>query len=105
MSTRPSSADDKTTIVGNSTKQSPSGTVTPKETASIEFSQKGTEKSDTGSEAPPVSLFTLFRFSTPFELFLDVIGIVAAAAAGAAQVCYILIFVSPESSSLFSPSL
>ncbi|QRV90352.1 ABC transporter transmembrane region [Ceratobasidium sp. AG-Ba] len=41
---------------------------------------------------PPVSFTSLFRFSTPFELFIDAIGLVAAAAAGAAQPLMTLIF-------------
>jgi ATP-binding cassette subfamily B (MDR/TAP) protein 1 len=37
----------------------------------------------TGEPAiPPVNFSKLFRFSTPFELTLDAIGLVAAAAAG-----------------------
>ncbi|KAG8689205.1 GTPase-activating protein [Ceratobasidium sp. 395] len=41
---------------------------------------------------PPVDFSRLFRFSTPFELFLDAIGLVAAAAAGAAQPLMSLLF-------------
>ena len=40
--------------------------------------------------APPVSFFSLFRFSTRFEIFLDIIGVICAVAAGAAQVCALL---------------
>ncbi|KAI9462777.1 P-loop containing nucleoside triphosphate hydrolase protein [Lactarius psammicola] len=40
----------------------------------------------------PVSLIGLFRFSTRFELFLNAIGLVAAAAAGAAQPLMSLLF-------------
>ncbi|KAI9436716.1 hypothetical protein H4582DRAFT_2078415 [Lactarius indigo] len=43
----------------------------------------------------PVSFFGLFRFSTHFEPILNAIGLVAAIAAGAAQVC--LEFPSPAS--------
>ncbi|EUC60222.1 multidrug resistance protein [Rhizoctonia solani AG-3 Rhs1AP] len=42
--------------------------------------------------APPVAFTQLFRFSTPFELTLDAIGLVAAAAAGAAQPLMSLLF-------------
>ena len=38
-------------------------------------------------EIPPVSFVTLFRYLTPFEFFLDFIGILAAIGAGASQVC------------------
>ncbi|QRV77587.1 ABC transporter transmembrane region [Ceratobasidium sp. AG-Ba] len=41
---------------------------------------------------PPASFASLFRFSTPFELTLDAIGLVAAAAAGAAQPLMSLLF-------------
>ncbi|KAF8442930.1 P-loop containing nucleoside triphosphate hydrolase protein [Boletus edulis BED1] len=41
---------------------------------------------------PPVGLTQLFRYATPLELFLNAIGLVAAAAAGAAQPLMSLIF-------------
>ncbi|KAF7298981.1 hypothetical protein MIND_00846300 [Mycena indigotica] len=41
---------------------------------------------------PPVSFTQLFRFSTPLELFLDAIGLVAAAAAGASQPLMTILF-------------
>ncbi|EAU80745.2 multidrug resistance protein 1 [Coprinopsis cinerea okayama7 len=41
---------------------------------------------------PPVTFTQLFRFSTKFELFLDLIGLIAAAAAGAAQPLMSLMF-------------
>ncbi|KAF6757403.1 multidrug resistance protein 1 [Ephemerocybe angulata] len=53
-------------------------------------SNSATEKEE--PEVPPVSFFQLFRFSTKFELFIDVIGLVAAAAAGAAQPLMSLLF-------------
>ncbi|KAI0346005.1 P-loop containing nucleoside triphosphate hydrolase protein [Trametopsis cervina] len=43
-------------------------------------------------EVPPASFASLFRFSTPFELFLDAIGLVCAAAGGAAQPLMSLLF-------------
>ncbi|CAE6541707.1 unnamed protein product [Rhizoctonia solani] len=49
-----------------------------------EKEQEAEEATET-APVPPVSFTKLFRFSTPFELFLDAVGIVAAAAAGAAQ--------------------
>ena len=48
--------------------------------------------------------FFFFSFSTPFELFIDVIGIVAAMAAGAAQVNTRLISFA-NCSLMFCPSL
>lgn len=47
------------------------------------------------AELKPVSFFGLFRFSTRLEIFLDIIGIIAAVAAGAAQVrvsCWVVWF-------------
>ncbi|KAG1745981.1 P-loop containing nucleoside triphosphate hydrolase protein [Suillus paluster] len=41
---------------------------------------------------PPVSFFSLFRFSNSFEITLDIIGIVCAAGAGAAQPLMSLLF-------------
>ncbi|KAL0958179.1 hypothetical protein HGRIS_000343 [Hohenbuehelia grisea] len=41
---------------------------------------------------PPISLAQLFRYSTPFELFLNAIGLIAAATAGAAQPLMSLLF-------------
>jgi hypothetical protein len=41
---------------------------------------------DSGAGLKPVSFIHLFRFSTGLEILLDVVGIVAAGAAGAAQV-------------------
>uniref|UniRef100_A0A8H8CEK7 P-loop containing nucleoside triphosphate hydrolase protein n=1 Tax=Psilocybe cubensis TaxID=181762 RepID=A0A8H8CEK7_PSICU len=43
-------------------------------------------------EAPPISFFQLFRYSTKLEIFLNCIGIVAAVAAGAAQPLMTLLF-------------
>ncbi|KAF9477698.1 multidrug resistance protein 1 [Pholiota conissans] len=54
---------------------------------------KSEDKSKKDSEAfPPVSFFSLFRFQTPFESALNLIGLVAAAAAGAAQPLMSLLF-------------
>ncbi|KAJ6585057.1 P-loop containing nucleoside triphosphate hydrolase protein [Mycena capillaripes] len=47
---------------------------------------------DKPAQLPPVDFLTLFRFSTPLELFLDAIGLVAAAAAGAAQPLMTVLF-------------
>ncbi|KAJ2926584.1 hypothetical protein H1R20_g10519, partial [Candolleomyces eurysporus] len=90
MSTRPSSTDEKATTVGDSTKQG--GILSPKKAASTDDSEKTIDNADNGSEVAPVSVFNLFRFSTRLELFLDAIGLVAAAAAGAAQPAMALMF-------------
>ncbi|KAG2156010.1 P-loop containing nucleoside triphosphate hydrolase protein [Suillus bovinus] len=42
--------------------------------------------------SPPVSFFSLFQFSTKFEITIDIIGVVCAAAAGAAQPLMSLLF-------------
>ncbi|KZP01325.1 P-loop containing nucleoside triphosphate hydrolase protein [Calocera viscosa TUFC12733] len=47
---------------------------------------------DLDEDAKPVSLTSLFRFATKFELAIDAVGIVCAAAAGAAQPLMSLIF-------------
>ncbi|CAE6419809.1 unnamed protein product [Rhizoctonia solani] len=59
--------------------------------------EKETEKevekaSEVAPLIAPVGFTELFRFSTPFELTLDAIGIIAAAAAGAAQPLMSLLF-------------
>ncbi|KAJ3513963.1 hypothetical protein NLJ89_g2654 [Agrocybe chaxingu] len=51
-----------------------------------------TELQPTHKDIPPVSFVQLFRYSTRFELFLDFIGLLAAAAAGAAQPLISLMF-------------
>ncbi|KAF8158859.1 P-loop containing nucleoside triphosphate hydrolase protein [Mycena galopus ATCC 62051] len=43
-------------------------------------------------QTPPISFLQLFRFSTKFELTIDAIGLVAAAAAGAAQPLMTILF-------------
>ncbi|KAF6757399.1 multidrug resistance protein 1 [Ephemerocybe angulata] len=43
-------------------------------------------------EVPPISFTQLFRFSTKFELFIDALGLLCAAAAGAAQPLMSLLF-------------
>ncbi|KAF7346412.1 hypothetical protein MSAN_01869100 [Mycena sanguinolenta] len=67
------------------------------------FSRKPKVENDTDSETtqveqpaapvtPPISFTQLFRFSTPFELLLDAIGVFAAIAAGAAQPLMTVLF-------------
>ncbi|KAJ3573412.1 hypothetical protein NP233_g2453 [Leucocoprinus birnbaumii] len=50
------------------------------------------EKEKKEPELPPVSFFKMFMFSTPFEIMIDVVGLVTAAAAGAAQPILALLF-------------
>ncbi|KAG9035873.1 hypothetical protein FS837_001798, partial [Tulasnella sp. UAMH 9824] len=56
-----------------------------------ESSEKGSNGEDhapnkeTENKLPPVGFTELFRYSTKFELFLDFIGLVCAAASGASQ--------------------
>ena len=54
--------------------------VTTKDDAIIQVEDKSQKES-----APSISFFILFRFSTPFERFLNILALIAAAAAGAAQ--------------------
>ncbi|ORY35855.1 multidrug resistance protein 1 [Naematelia encephala] len=54
--------------------------------------KKAKQKEDEANAIPPVGMFQLFRFATPFERFCDVIGLILAAAAGATQPLMTLIF-------------
>ena len=60
--------------------------------AKDEKARKAQEKEDEANALPPVSFLSLFRFATPFEIFLMVIGLIFAAASGAAQPLMTLIF-------------
>ncbi|KAG2001836.1 multidrug resistance protein 1 [Coprinopsis cinerea AmutBmut pab1-1] len=51
-----------------------------------------TEVKPAEPEIPPITFFQLFRFSTKFEIFIDIIGLIASAAAGAAQPLMSLLF-------------
>ncbi|KAJ7644192.1 P-loop containing nucleoside triphosphate hydrolase protein [Roridomyces roridus] len=64
------------------------------ETVKQDVDSETTEVDVEPVEAPivPVSFFELFRFSTPFELFLDSIGFFAAVCAGAAQPMMTILF-------------
>ncbi|KAF8995780.1 ABC transporter type 1, transmembrane domain-containing protein [Cyathus striatus] len=73
-----SSTGEKVTVVQERPKSSgnaAAGVVTPAE-----------------PDIPPISFLQLFRFSTKFEIMVDIIGLVAAAAAGAAQPLMSLLF-------------
>ncbi|KAK0464466.1 P-loop containing nucleoside triphosphate hydrolase protein [Desarmillaria tabescens] len=81
---RPSTANEKLTITGPDSKKA--GWFTrQKPTKSVDTDEKGSEVAvvPPEPEAPPISFTELFRFSTKFELFIDAIALVAAAAAGA----------------------
>ncbi|KAJ2930895.1 hypothetical protein H1R20_g6196, partial [Candolleomyces eurysporus] len=96
---RPSSTDEKATVVTDAPKSKglfgrdkPAKTQPDSEKASASDDSTTTEVKAVENEVPPVSFTQLFRFSTPFELFIDAIGLVAAAAAGAAQPLMSLLF-------------
>lgn len=84
----PSSVDEKATVVEGQPSRKPSKTELKSEKKTEEKSKEAEEP--TGP--PPVSFFKLFRFSTKFELVLNFIGLIAAAAAGAAQPMMSLLF-------------
>lgn len=94
---RPSSADEKATIVAerkpkgffSRNKSTPTNPELDEKTSSED---SATEVKLEETEVTPISFFKLFRFSTKFELFIDVIGLIAAAAAGAAQPLMSLLF-------------
>ncbi|KAF8652628.1 hypothetical protein AX16_004289 [Volvariella volvacea WC 439] len=59
------------------------------------FSSKTSDEEEKEKEKPalpPVPFHRLFRFSTKWELFLDFVGLIAAAAAGAAEPLMTLLF-------------
>ncbi|TFK26115.1 P-loop containing nucleoside triphosphate hydrolase protein [Coprinopsis marcescibilis] len=87
---RTSSTDEKSTVVNDQkTKRNGSNT---------ELNEKGSDNAsstkivDTRPNIPAVSFFSLFRFTTKFEFFIDFIALLAAAAAGAAQPLMSLLF-------------
>lgn len=54
--------------------------------------KEGSKKDANSDQLPPVPFLQLFRFQTRFETTLNIIGLVAAAAAGAAQPLMSLLF-------------
>lgn len=64
------------------------------EAATEEGNNPNEDESATKKETalPPVPFLSLFRFQTPFETTLNLLGLVAAAAAGAAQPLMSLLF-------------
>ncbi|KAK8850386.1 hypothetical protein IAR55_004304 [Kwoniella newhampshirensis] len=57
-----------------------------------ELEKKTKEKEQEANTLPAVSVFALFRFSKPIEMFFMVIGLLFAVAAGSSQVLMTLIF-------------
>ncbi|KAG7088358.1 hypothetical protein E1B28_012362 [Marasmius oreades] len=89
-SSRPSTAGEKTTNNHDSPDDRDSAEDLKKHTVvDANHTDKAKEKE---KELTPVSFGQLFRYSTKFELLLDAIGLVAAAAAGAAQPLMSLLF-------------
>jgi len=64
-------------------------TAPPKDANAVTITVDTAKESD---HPKPVGLFALFRFATPFELGLNLIGLVLAAAAGATQPLMTIIF-------------
>ncbi|KAJ3756801.1 P-loop containing nucleoside triphosphate hydrolase protein [Lentinula raphanica] len=97
---RPNSADEKSTLDHNGKKRFfwRRASTTPSKHKDAEHDEKGfPEPSDivpppVEPELSPVGFTEMFRFSTKTELFLDFIGLIAAAAAGAAQPLMSLLF-------------
>ncbi|KAF8798991.1 multidrug resistance protein 1 [Phlegmacium glaucopus] len=99
VDSRPSTADEKATIV---TEDKPKGFFAKRRSARIsivkddeeddENDENTTEVKPVVPEVPPISFTQLFRYSTKFELFINAIGLVAAAATGAAQPLMSLLF-------------
>ncbi|KAL0955250.1 hypothetical protein HGRIS_004145 [Hohenbuehelia grisea] len=54
--------------------------------------EKEVDVRDDTPGTPSISFFQLFKYSTPFELLLNVIGVIAAAAAGSAQPLMSIVF-------------
>ncbi|KAG6814237.1 hypothetical protein H0H92_015352 [Tricholoma furcatifolium] len=88
---RPSTADEKGTIVEEQPKQG----FFARRKAAKDVDEKASDTPSEDSKTPdvaPVSFTQLFRFSTKFELIIDLIGLVCAAAAGAANPLMSLLF-------------
>ncbi|KAF8957257.1 multidrug resistance protein 1 [Flammula alnicola] len=95
VDSRPSSTDEKATVVDEPKSK---GFFSRKKAAAKDVKDENnegdvsTEVKPVEREIPAISFTELFRYSTRFELFLDFIGLVAAAAAGAAQPLMSLLF-------------
>ncbi|RDB18091.1 Leptomycin B resistance protein pmd1 [Hypsizygus marmoreus] len=86
---RPSSTDEKATVVEEKPKKNFFGRSKPQ---TIQDEKQSEVPEVTEAKVAPVSVLSLFRFSTKFELFIDFIGLVCAGAAGAAQPLMSLLF-------------
>ncbi|KAG5648338.1 hypothetical protein DXG03_004910 [Asterophora parasitica] len=86
---RPSSTDEKGTIV----EEKPKGFFARRKAANtVDEKNVDTPPEPKEPEVKPVAFTALFRFSTKFELFINFIGLICAAAAGAAQPLMSLLF-------------
>ncbi|KAK7056875.1 hypothetical protein VNI00_002592 [Paramarasmius palmivorus] len=88
---RPSSADEKRTVTDQNNNWSEKLDADDK-AVKVEVSKTEDKDEKEKDEVQPASFVQLFRFSTKFELLLDAIGLVAAAAAGAAQPLMTVLF-------------
>ncbi|KAJ2922300.1 hypothetical protein H1R20_g14801, partial [Candolleomyces eurysporus] len=91
MSTRPGSVDEKATAVDGQSRKPSKELKGTDEKASVEQKGSGQQEEERPGLAP-VSFFKLFRFATRFEIMINLVGLVAAAAAGAAQPLMSLLF-------------
>ncbi|KAF5360351.1 hypothetical protein D9756_004683 [Leucocoprinus leucothites] len=90
---RPSTADEKATVV--ETKASRGFSFYKKSDKGHKDPEKNEEpvpEEAKGEEVPPVGFFELFRFATKFETTVNLVSLIAAAAAGAAQPLMTLLF-------------
>ncbi|KAF8991424.1 P-loop containing nucleoside triphosphate hydrolase protein [Cyathus striatus] len=92
---RHSSTDEKVTVVQERRKSSFFSRKKDVSKPGVEENEKGGDAAvvtPAEPDVPPISLLQLFRFSTKFEIMIDIIGLFAAAAAGAAQPLMSLLF-------------
>lgn len=89
---RPSSADEKRTVTDQNNNWSEKLDADDKAPVKVEVSKTEDKDEKEKDDVQPASFVQLFRFSTKFELLLDAIGLVAAAAAGAAQPLMTVLF-------------
>ncbi|CAA7271334.1 unnamed protein product [Cyclocybe aegerita] len=96
VDSRPSSTDEKATVVGDKPKgffsRKKAAKVHPDDTPNEKNGDASAEVKPAESDIPPVSFFELFRYSTSYEIFINCIGLIAAAGAGAAQPLMSLLF-------------
>jgi ATP-binding cassette subfamily B (MDR/TAP) protein 1 len=81
----PSSSDDISEKHPESASEKPKKGFFARRKAKDKADKKSKEKEGELNALPPVKLFALWRFATKFEAVLNVIGLILAAAAGAAQ--------------------